>query len=69
MRCLEINHLTRICFAILALAGVAHAAPAERKPLRVAASSGHNAARSRLRTEPLARPSNADLHGNAHKRS
>ena len=57
MRCLEINDLAKVCFAILALASVAQAAPPEIRPRRVAVFSGHNAAKSRLRTEPLARPS------------
>jgi uncharacterized protein YcbK (DUF882 family) len=54
MRCLEINYLARLCVVILACAGVAHA---DSKPRRVALFSGHNAAKSRLRTEPLAKPS------------
>ena len=58
MRCLEINYLATMCCAMFALAGVAQAGPIDTsKSKRVAVFSGHNAAKSRLRAEPLAKPS------------
>jgi uncharacterized protein YcbK (DUF882 family) len=57
MRRLEINYLATICFAILVCAGIAHAGRSDSQPRRVAVFSGHNALKSRLRTQPLAKPS------------
>jgi uncharacterized protein YcbK (DUF882 family) len=51
------RRISLIVMAALLGAGVAHAAPKKAAKHRVAAFSGHNAAKSQLRTDPLDKPS------------